>query len=93
MSETKFDELYADGNMVIGRNEGFICAVDCGYHGDEERYTSLFAAAPELYAELEKMVEDDFKSGRPDHYQRTASARAALAKARGETGIERSGTG
>ena len=44
----------------------------------------LIAAAPELYEALEKMVEDDFKSGAPDHYQRTASARYAIAKARGK---------
>ena len=70
----------------------FDAQVQPGYAGDRRTPVNeitanaqLIAAAPELYEALEKMVEDDFKSGAPDHYQRTASARAALAKARGET--------
>ena len=52
--------------------------------GDAHRTGQEKRAAPELYEALEKIVEDDFKSGAPDHYQRTASARYAIAKARGK---------
>lgn len=50
-----------------------------------EANARLIAAAPELLVALEDMVKNDYASKQPGHFQRTEKARAAIAKAKGES--------
>ena len=67
-------------HMIAGAKPGYLAEVrDCG-SGDVRANTHLIAAAPDLYAALEQIVFD--WDGEPEDM---FAARAALAKARGDT--------
>ncbi len=74
-------------HMIAGAKPGYLAEVrDCG-SGDVRANTHLIAAAPDLYAALEKAL--NFITNTESEMGETLpcgdAARAALAKARGET--------
>lgn len=86
------------GRTIFGRHvDEYIADVYAGHHADDsvdgprgEANARLIAAAPDLLAALEAYVAGDFEAqgstlAAQRHNARRDAARAAIAKARGET--------
>ena len=78
-------------HMIAGAKPGYLAEVrDCG-SGDVRANAHLIAAAPDLYAALDNLETAATGAGVPHQQERKllheciTAARAALAKARGET--------
>ena len=96
MSEAKFTPgpWYIDSRLIVGprinsdgADDGFISEVcDASLSmGDRKANSHLIAAAPDLYEALDNLVAILELDTRSYVFDAVCSARAALAKARGET--------